>query len=442
MTDKGPAFASPPFDGTVAGLLYDRVRNGPDCVLLTWEDLQITTAEVFGVAQEFAAMLRDRDIGPGDTVLTMMEAGPNYIAMFLAASLVGATWVPQAPDAKGPALAHVLSVVQPLLVIAASEAVENLLAAGLGDPSRVMEVEGWAWLPTAGENSLGEPPETEPDAVRAILFTSGTTGPPKGVIVTERMLLASAAGCALASKCDPGDAFLMWEPMHHIGGPQLVIMALVHGARLVVVKRFSASRFWPLVRSEGVNKLHYLGGILEILLKSETRNNEQDHPIVLAFGGGARPETRRDFIQRFSIPIREVFGMTEASSFATVDVRETEDSIGQVLPWMDADVVAEDGQRVGDNVVGELIVRPRYPGLLTPGYLEDPETTARLFRGEWLCTGDLARRDGPGTYYFLGRKTDSLRRRGENISAWDVETALSAHQDIAETAIVGFDSEI
>ena len=246
----------------------------------------------------------------------------------------------------------------------------------------------------------------------------------------------------MASKCDPGDAFLMWEPMHHIGGPQLVIMALVHGARLVVVKRFSASRFWPLVRSEGVNKLHYLGGILEILLKSETRNNEQDHPIVLAFGGGARPETRRDFIQRFSIPIREVFGMTEASSFTTVDVRETEDSIGQVLPWMDADVVAEDGQRVGDNVVGELIVRPRYPGLLTPGYLEDPETTARLFRGEWLCTGDLARRDGQGNYYFLGRKTDSLRRRGENISAWEVETALSAHPDIAETAIVGVHSEI
>ena len=438
---EGP-YASARFCGTLAGLLLDRAASEPDRVLITWEHRQITTAEVASVGHAFASKLRSLGVKPGDTVLTMMDAGPSYIALFLALSLVGATWVPQAPDARGPSLAHVLSIAKPDLVIAAPHAVHNLIASGHNDLSTILEVDSWVWPEPPGLNHFPDPVPSDSDNVCAVLFTSGTTGPPKGVMVTERMLLASAAGCALASKCEAGDAFLMWEPMHHIGGPQLVIMALIHSARLVVIKRFSARKFWPLVRAHEVNKLHYLGGILEILLKSQEQQDDKDHPIKLAFGGGCRPETRRDFIERFSIPIREVFGMTEASSFTMVDDRGTIGSIGQVLPWMDVELVEEDGQLVGEGAVGEIAVRPRHSGLLTPGYLGDAEATARLLKGGWLYTGDLGRRDVEGNYFFLGRKTDSLRRRGENISAWEIETGLAGHPDIAETAIVGVPSEI
>ncbi len=442
MTEDSRGFSEPPFEGTLAGLLRDRSSRHPGRVLLTWQDRNITTREVASVAEGFADQLRELGVKPGDAVLTMLDAGPTYVTLFLGLSLAGAVWVPQAPDARGPSLAHVLSTVKPVLVIASLHAVPNLVAAGYADKDAILEMNGANWPPQSGANNASATSPASPDDMRAVLFTSGTTGPPKGVIVTDRMLLASAAGCAFASKCDIGDVFLMWEPMHHIGGPQLVVMALVHGARLVIVERFSASRFWPLVRAEGVNKLHYLGGILEILLKAQGREDDKDHPILLAFGGGCRTETRRDFGSRFAIPIREVYGMTEASSFTTVDNRNTEGSIGQVLPWMEAALVEDDGRFVAEGTTGEIAVRPRYPGLLTPGYLGNLEATGRLLREDWLFTGDLGRRDAEGNFYYLGRKTDSLRRRGENISAWEVETALAGHPEIAETAVVGVPSEI
>ena len=442
VTEGVGSFDCAPFGGTLAELMIDRAAGVPDRVLLTWEGVHLTTSEVFSAAQNIAAEMRALGVMPGDTVMTMMDAGPNYVSVFLGLSLVGAIWVPLAPDARGPSLEHGLATTKPSLVIARSQAVENLLDAGHPDKATILEMDGWAWTNSPGAKPYSCPEIPGPDDIRAVLFTSGTTGPPKGVIVTERMLLASAAGCAVASKCETDDSFLMWEPMHHIGGPQLVVMALVHGARLVVVKRFSASGFWPLVRSEAVNKLHYLGGILEILLKSEERSDDTDHPVVLAFGGGCKPETRRDFTERFGIPIREVYGMTEASSFTTVDERDTKASIGQTLPWMDVELVADDGRPADEGAVGEIVVCPRHAGLRTPGYLGDVDATARLLRGDRLFTGDLGRRDADGNYYYVGRKTDSLRRRGENISAWEIETALSGHPEIAETAIVGVPSEI
>lgn len=442
LTEAKDPFACTPFNGTLAELLLDRAANYPERVLLTWQDTLITMAEVVSAAQASAEKLRSLGVKPGDTVLTMLDAGPSYVALFLGLSLVGATWVPQAPDAGGPSLANVLSIAKPVLVVASQQAVENLMAAGHSDKSDILEFDGAAWSARSGSKYIPDFAPSDPDQVRAVLFTSGTTGPPKGVIVTERMLLASAAGCAFASKCEAGDSFLMWEPMHHIGGPQIVIMALVHGARLVVVERFSSRRFWPLVRAHGVTKLHYLGGILEILLKAKEHPEDKDHHIRLAFGGGCRPETRRDFTKRFAIPIREVFGMTETSSFTTVDDKETMGSIGQVLPWMEVALVEENGRPVAEGAVGEIAVRPRCYGLLTPGYLGNPEATARLLKGDWLYTGDIGRRDAEGNFFFLGRMTDSLRRRGENISAWEIETVLAGHPGIAETAILGVPSEI
>ncbi len=447
MTDPlGPA-AHPPFGDTLARLLLDRAACTPDRVLLIWEDSAITTAEIAQAALALATLVRGHGIDAGDTVLTMVEPGPSGIALYLGLALAGAVWVPQAPDARGPSLAHVLAVARPDLVLAHPEAMPHLAAADPTGTARVLPFEGRAWplAPASMDPASMDPIAPEPggpDSLHAILFTSGTTGPPKGVRVTDRMLMASAAGCAEASLCDPEDVFLMWEPMHHIGGPQLLAMALVHGPRLVVVPRFSASRFWPLVRQHGVTKLHYLGGILDILLKAPPRPDDARHPIRLAFGGGARPETRRAIRTRFRIPIREVFGMTEASSFTSVDARGTDASIGQVLPWMKAALVDADGAPVAPGAVGEIAVKPRFPGLLTQGYLSDPEATARLLRDGWLYTGDMGRRDAEGNLYFLGRKTDSLRRRGENISAWEVETALARHPDIAETAVVGVPAAI
>ena len=428
---------TPPFDGSVGRLLLERAEADPDRELLVRPDLVLTVSDVARAAISVAASLRAEGIGPGDTVLTMMDAGPNYVAHFFGIALSGALWVPVSPDAKGPSLAHALSLAKPRIALCSAGAASALRAAGLSPEVPIRTIDGWA--PPECGSSLGVASvETgAPDEKRCILFTSGTSGPPKGVIVTDRMLLASAAGCAMASDCSEGDGYLMWEPMHHVGGPQLVLMALALGARLVMVRRFSASGFWPDVRQFHVSKLHYLGGILEILLKARVSPRDRDHPVQLAFGGGCRPEIGRAFEARFGIPIREVYGMTEASSFSTINIAGPMGSVGQPVPWLEVDLAEPDA-----SGAGEIVARPRYPGLLTPGYLANAEATERLLQNGALHSGDLGRRDADGNFFFLGRQSDSFRRRGENISAWEVETALSSHPHIAECAVVGVPAEI
>jgi crotonobetaine/carnitine-CoA ligase len=431
-----PAPLAPPFAATAGTLLLAEARREPGRVLLIHEGAEITVAALAAAALEAAEALQARGLRRGEAVVTMLDPGPAHIAQVLGIALAGALWVPLAPDARGPALAHALGVARPVLVVAAPTAAPRLAEAGYpsGAPRALLDGRGPV-APAPRDLSRAEAPG-DPDAARAVLFTSGTTGPPKGVIVTERMLMASAAGCALASDCRPGDGFLMWEPMHHIGGPQLLLMALACRARLVVVPRFSASRFWADVRRHGVTKLHYLGGILEILLKAPPSPQDRDHPVTLGFGGGCRPETGRAFEARFGVPLREVYGMTEASSFTTVNLAGAEGSVGQPVPWLSVDLAGD------DPASGEFVVEARVPGLLTPGYLGNPGATARLLRNGRLHSGDFGRRDAAGNFYFAGRMTDSLRHRGQNVSAWEVETALAAHPDIAETAVVGVPAEI
>lgn len=429
----------PPFDTTISALLL--AHRDPEQILLFDEHREWTVAELTAHAKQFAAMLSARGVRPGDPVATMLGNGPNHVALFLGMALAGALWVPVNPEARGPSLDHVFRLTRPVLAFAGAEAAIRLVAQGLIDRRAVIHTDCWNLEPLADPVSITIH-QSEPDDVRAILFTSGTSGPPKGVQVTERMLAASAAGTAFASDCHGGDRYMMWEPLHHIGGSQLLVMALGLGARLFMVERFSASRFWPQVRRHAINKLHYLGGILEILLNSPPGPQDRDHPVQLAFGGGCRADVWRDFEGRFGIPIREVYGMTEASSFTTVNTSGLVGSVGASVPWLAAEIIDQHGLPAGDNEAGEIVAVAKYPGLFTPGYLHAPEVTARLLNGGRLHSGDLGRRDRDGNFQYIGRMSDSLRRRGENISAWEVETALSAHPDIAESAVVGVPATI
>jgi crotonobetaine/carnitine-CoA ligase len=262
------------------------------------------------------------------------------------------------------------------------------------------------------------------------------------VLLTERMLLASAVAAGLVCDAEDGDAFLVWEPLVHIGGAQLIPLALIKRIRLVIVERFSASRFWDQIRAGRVTKLHYLGGIIDILLKRPESPDDRTHPVKLAFGAGCRPSAWRRFEERFGIPVREVYGLTEASSFTTVNRDGVVGSIGRPLPGFEVALLDGAGSPVPDGRPGEIVLRPREAGLLTGGYLGDPEATAALFRDGALRTGDLATRDPAGNLFYKGRLRDSIRRRGVLISAWEVEAAINAHPEVSECAVVGVPAEI
>ncbi len=430
-----------PFVTTISNLLLDGELNHPEHVILVADNREISLAEIVLQARAVATQLEASGVQKDDPVMTMLGNGPNHVAIFLGISLIGALWVPLNPDAKGHSLAHAIGIADPVLAFTTPIAREQLERAGLKPSCIVVETDGWQLPPRTAPHEA-KLPKTDPQDVRAVLFTSGTSGPPKGVMVSEQMLVASAAGTAQASDCQSGDVFLMWEPLHHIGGSQIVVMALIHLTRLVMVKKFSASRLWPQVRAHQVTKLHYLGGILEILLKARPTNIDRDHSIQLAFGGGCRPEIWRDFEQRFGIPIREVYGMTEASSFTTINLDGPTGSVGTPVPWFDVEMLTSDGQEVSEGEVGEIVVTSHHPGLFTPGYRKAADATEQLLRNGRLHSGDLGRFDEDGNLYYAGRLSDSLRRRGENISAWEVETALVAHPYVAECAVVAVPATI
>ncbi len=429
-------------DLTITGLLMAVAEEAPARDYIRIDRRTVGVGEIAGWAQDHAIALRDAGIQPGDPVATMLGNGANHLALFLGIALAGAVWVPINPEARGPSLAHVLSVVKPVRVYATETAAENLIAAGLDRQAcPIIRADGWT-IPERRPPSPFNVAGGRSSDTRCIIFTSGTSGPPKGVIVTDRMLIAAAAATALASDCEAGDVYLLWEPLHHIGGVQAAVMALLCPVVLVAVQRFSASRLWPTVRVHGVTKLHYLGGILDILLEAPPTPEDKQHPVRLAFGGGCRIDAWRAFERRFAIPVREVYGMTEASSFTTINHDGVVGSVGRPVPWFDVALLDSDGAPVGDGQAGEIVVVPKFPGLLTAGYLGDAEATSRLLADGRLHTGDLGRRDRHGNLFFLGRMTDSLRRRGENVSAWEVETALAAHPDIAEAAVVGVPATI
>jgi crotonobetaine/carnitine-CoA ligase len=205
---------------------------------------------------------------------------------------------------------------------------------------------------------------------------------------------------------------------------------------LGMVDRFSASKFWDQARRFGATHIHYVGGVPQLLMKQPEHDNDFDNPVRIAWGGGCPIDLWRSFEKRFGLQMRDSFGMTETSSLNIVNIEGEPGALGRPLPYYKARIIDDTGKDVTIGETGQLILQSLEPGLITPGYFKNDEATAAAKEGGWFHTGDLVRQDERGIYFFVGRKKDSIRRRGENISAWEVERIISSHPDIEESAVV------
>ncbi|MCK4787121.1 MAG: AMP-binding protein [Desulfobacteraceae bacterium] len=440
---------------TIRELLEHRAQHTPDFVFCIYEGREITFAMLEACVNRLANGIAELGVTSGQRVAVMLANHPEHIFTVFALTKLGAVWVPVNINFRGPSLEFIIEQSAPNVVIVDAEC-WNHLEPVLADKNidiiivhniqnvqiklKGMKVFDFSAL-NKGDRT---PPSIRPtlDEIRCISFTSGTTGPPKGSLMTERMLRTCATGAAIASDVRPGDIFLLWEPIYHNSGAQMCILALMEPVKLAVVPRFSASRFWDKIREYRVTKMHYLGGVIDILLKQPPRPNDRDHSVRLAFGGGCSKDNWRAFEQRFGIEVREVYGLTEASCFTTINTSGKIGAIGKPYPYFEVQIIDDEGKPLQIGQVGEIVIRENEPGLITQGYLENPEATATALRGGWLYTGDLGRRDDEGDFYYMGRKQDSIRRRGENISAWEVERVLNSHPDIEESTVIGVDADI
>lgn len=433
-----------PDDDGFVSLLTARAAAEPERIYARFCGEPLSYAGLEQRSAAFAAYLRSRGIVAGDRVAVMMRNSIATIAVVFGLARAGVAWVPVNAQQRGEGLRYLLTHSQPRLVVADAELASQIaeaMAAEVELPLLAHASGGELDAVLAGVGRFEEPVPSA-DAVFAIMYTSGTTGRPKGVIVSHRMLRLAAASVARLSDARSDDVFFVWEPLYHIGGAQLLPLPMISGVTLAMVERFSASRFWDQVREEGASHIHYLGGILQILLKQAVSPRDREHGVRIAWGGGCPPDIWPQFADRFGIDIRECYGMTEASSLTTCNVTGVPGSVGRPLPWFTVKLLDGEGRPVPSGERGEIVIETSIQGAIFPGYLDNPEATAKALRGDGFHTGDLGSFDADGNLYFHGRMTDSVRCRGENVSAWEVEHVAVEHEAVEDCAMIGVAADV
>jgi crotonobetaine/carnitine-CoA ligase len=419
-----------------AGLLADAAG-----VRLSFEGRSLTTGDLRQRVASLQAALADLGLTPGQRVAVMLANSDEQIVLIYALILSGLVWVPINTKLRGPGLDYPFEHARPDLVIA-----DTSFEASLRESAA-------AALPYRSLGALREAARAWPEAtlelVRSpsaaplcLIYTSGTTGAPKGVLFTHRMMRIASEAVVKVADVQAGDRLLLWEPLCHIGGAQMLLLPFLADVCLSVVERFSARRFWAQCVEAQATQLHYLGGILDILMQQDPRAWPATHSLRTLWGAGVSQGNWAAIAERFGCPLRECYGMTECSSFATLNTTNKPGSVGKPLPWLSVELLDPDGQPVAPGALGEMVLSSPVEGVFLPGYLDNPEATAAALRDGRLYTGDMARRDGEGDLFFVGRRTDSMRVRGENVSAWEVERVFSAHPAISACAAVGVESAV
>jgi crotonobetaine/carnitine-CoA ligase len=262
------------------------------------------------------------------------------------------------------------------------------------------------------------------------------------VLKTDRVLRAGPLAVLRLTEAQPGETFLFWEALHHGAGVAVLIAALIGRLTLGMVERFSASRFWLDARRVGATRVHYLGSVLAMVLRQPETGEDRSHGVAIAWGGGCPIELWPAVERRFGVQLREGYGLSEMTTFCTLNLGGRVGSIGLPLSWYRAAVMDEGGGVVPTGDTGELCFCCADPRVGFHGYFRNEAADAACLRDGWFRTGDLARQDVDGYLYFAGRAKDSIRRRGINISAWEVERIVIEHPSIAEVAVVGVPSEL
>jgi carnitine-CoA ligase len=431
-------------DGFVP-LLARRAQTNPSGLFARYEGVPLSFGELDRVASALALWMRVIGLAPGDPVALMLRKSPLALALLFAIARARAVWVPINVQSRGENLGYVLDHSTPKLMIAEAALTDTIEASGatLGGV-RIFTHEMVETVVARDDGNVQKWNETAPaaDETFAVMYTSGTTGRPKGVLVSHRMLRLSAEAVALVSAPRAGDVMFMWEPLYHIGGAQMIVLPLIRDVTLALVEHFSASRFWQQVRASRASHIHFLGGILQILLKQSPSTLDRTHGARIAWGGGCPSEIWLPFEHRFGVQIRECYGMTECSSITTYNDAGLVGSVGRPAPWFEVELVGPAGRPVPAGARGEIVVRSRLAGAITRGYLSNPEATARAIRGDAFHTGDLGSFDADGNMYFHGRLTDSVRVGGENVSALEVEQVAAKHPAVEDCAMIGVPAQI
>lgn len=414
----------------------------PDKPALIFEDgVVVSRAQLWSEAESFAGYLQQR-IEPGDRVAIMMPNRAEFMIAWLAVVAARGVLVPLNPTLRSYDAGHILRDSAARVAITDPEhqaLFRDLRAAcpGLNHLIIVSDTEPAGLAAFRGQWPAQRPQDAAAD-ITNVYYTSGTTGPPKGCMVDHEYWLKFAALITELYDFTSSDRLLCCLQFFYNDPPWQLLLSLIAGTSLVVMRRFSVSRYWDVVRDNEVTVLFGIAATASLLLKAPPDERDREHGARLAIHVGIPAPIHADLVNRWGVPWVETYGLTETGLIVSMPTKYADEmtgsgSIGLPAPGATVRVVNPDGGDTADDETGEIIVRG--PGLMR-GYLNRPEATAETMRGGWLHTGDLGRRDRRGFLYFQGRIKDIIRRLGENIAATEVENVLRSHPKVLEVAAV------
>lgn len=410
--------------------------------------------EIDRESDRIAAALSGSGVGPGDRVCSMMDGRIEQLLVWFGTVKLGAVWVPLNTGLIGDDLVYTVSDAAPKALFVEVETAARFR--DLPDEVRLPPVrvatepvagfQRWRDFVSAG---AGVPRvDVAPHDAGVIIYTGGTTGRPKGVVMPHFAFLAAGYRFRDAFDVTADDHQFSVLPLFHVGGTMLGIMGpLVTDIQTTLERRFSATRFWSRAKSRGATLIDPVGTMVTVLTQQPPSPADRDHRVRASVGvtGQVPPEVAPTFSRRFGIEMVNLYSLTEAGGVLITYSKPTSDrpdAHGEPGRWADFRVVDEFDQERPPGETGEIVLRPRVPYTFMLRYHNDPVRTLECWSNLWLHTGDLGRVDDKGFLYFVGRQAHWLRCRGENVSAYEVESVASGCPGVAEAAVVGVPAEL
>jgi carnitine-CoA ligase len=441
----------------VGNMLEEAARKYKNRTYFIFEGREYSYAEVCNTANRVAAGFAAMGVKKGEHVAILMENSPDFIFAWFGLAKIGAIEAPFNPFHKGKILEYLINYSDAEILVISSSFIEEIAAIqdSLTTVKKVIIAGEFQGKPFAKIDatpfsrlleSKAEPPKVDVTYrdIMALMFTSGTTGPSKGVLITHNQGFFVASQYLNANGAEKGARGYCYIPLFH-EAPQfgLVLGTMMLGGSIVITRSFSPSVFWEDVRKYKCTMSGLFEVVVKILLMAPEQPDDADNPMKVFSTAHINPESQLAFEKRFGVKLINTYGLTEGdATILTMHDDVVPGSFGKPRGYFEAKLFDSNDREVARGATGELVLRPKQPYTIFEGYYKMPKKTLEAFRNLWWHTGDLARQDEKGYYFFVGREKDMIRHGDENISSMEIERVVESHPAVKECAAVAAFSEV
>lgn len=446
--ETGVSSLQPPLLHHVLAQQATKLGNRP---ALQFDERTVSYRELDELANVFAAALAHRGVSQGDLVALMMPNRAEFAIAYFALARLGAIAVPITIALKGEGLAYIFhqteartaiidAVLLPRVEAALKEKnyLEHVIVVGSNGEESIALAACERFETLQSERHSVEYPHIQPGDPWAIMYTSGTTGPSKGVMLSHQFVASQTASIVADIGFSEDAVGYTFLPLFHLNAVAISMMpALMTGSRCVIRAEFPKDQLLDDIRATGATHMVLVPFIIRGLLAAPPKADDRENPLRVVMGMSLPPQEWRDFEERFALHYLTCYGPTE-SGMVCQATRGKLGSTGRIGERYEVRIVDENDRPVSPGVVGEIVGRPRRPFEIMLGYYKMPEATVRAFRNLWFHTGDLGWLDEDGYLYFSDRLKDSIKRRGENVSSFEVEDVIMRFAGVKDVAVVGY----